>query len=40
MKEIESPENLKNLSDVGRDQVIHLKLICATWPLSEMYWDS
>lgn len=31
------PQNLKNFSDVGRDQVIHLKLVCATQPLNEMY---
>lgn len=39
MRETEFSQNLKNLSDVGRDQVICLKLVCATRPLSEMYWE-
>lgn len=37
MRETEFSQNLKNLSDGGRDQVICLKLVCATRPLSEMY---
>lgn len=37
MREIEFPQNLQNLSDVRRDQVIHLKRAHATWSLSEMY---
>lgn len=37
MREMEFPQNLKNLSGVGRDQVIHLELVSATWPLSEMH---
>lgn len=37
MREIELPQNLQNLSDARRDQVIHLKCAYAAWSLTEMY---
>lgn len=37
MREVELPQNLQNLSNARRDQVIHLKCAHAARSLSEMY---